>query len=165
MSFYNVLRGDAPYLTSLADNYAMSDNYHQAVMGGTGANHIMMGTGDAIWFSDGQGRPKMPPHNQLVGIGSKNQGIVDEIEDPDAQSGTNNWYKEDGYGGGSYGHPSYGGGSYSNCSDSDAPGVFSVLDYLSSLPYEVDPKCAPGHYYLLNNYNPRYFANGANEYT
>lgn len=61
MSFYNVLQGDAPYLKSLADNYAMSDNYHQAVMGGTGANHIMLGTGDAIWFSDGQGRPAMPP--------------------------------------------------------------------------------------------------------
>ena len=55
MGFYNVLQGDAPYLKFLADNYAMSDNYHQAVMGGTGANHIMMGTGDAIWFSDANG--------------------------------------------------------------------------------------------------------------
>ncbi len=165
MAFYNVLQGDAPYLKSLADNYAMSDNYHQAVMGGTGANHIMMGTGDAIWFSDGQGRPKMPPHNQLVGIGSKNQGIVDEIENPNAQLGTNNWYAEDGYGGGSYGSPSYGGGSYSNCSDSDAPGIFPVLDYLSNLPYQVDPKCAPGHWYILNNYNPGYFGDGSNAYT
>ena len=165
MSFYNVLQGDAPYLKYLADNYAMSDNYHQAVMGGTGANHIMMGTGDDIWFSDGQGRPAKPPHNQLVGIGSKNEGIVDEIENPNAQKGTNNWYKEDGYGGGSYGHPSYGGGSYSNCSDSDQPGVLPVLDYLANLPYQVDPKCAPGRYYILNNYNPGYFGDGSNAYT
>ena len=30
MSFYNMLKGDAPYLKYLADHYAMSDNYHQA---------------------------------------------------------------------------------------------------------------------------------------
>ena len=165
MEFYNVQQGDAPYLKYLADNYAMSDNYHQPVMGGTGANHIMLGTGDAIWFSDGHGRPLMPPHNQLVGIGSKNQGIVDEIENPNALNGTNNWYSEDGYGGGSYGSPSYGGGSYSNCSDSDQPGVFAVLNYLSNLPYLVNPRCAPGHYYLLNNYNPGYYGDGKNAYT
>ncbi len=47
-------------------------------MGGTGANHIMMGTGDAMWFSDGNGNPQQPPHNQLVGVGSANQGWVDE---------------------------------------------------------------------------------------
>ncbi len=100
MGFYNVLNGDAPYLKYLADTYAMSDNYHQAVAGGTGANHIMMGTGDAIWFSDGSGNPAVPPHNQLVDPNTPNGGIVDEIENPDAAPGTNNWYTEDGYGGG-----------------------------------------------------------------
>jgi phospholipase C len=43
--------------SSLADTYAMSDNFHQSVNGGTGANHIMFGHGDAIWFSDGKGNP------------------------------------------------------------------------------------------------------------
>ena len=52
MGFYNVLQGDVPYLKLLADNYAMSDNFHQSVMGGTGANHVMLGTGDTIWFSE-----------------------------------------------------------------------------------------------------------------
>ena len=165
MAFYNMLNGDAPYLKELADTYAMSDNFHQSVMGGTGANHIMLGTGDAIWFSDGNGNPATPPHNELVWKGTKNSGIVDEIENPDAAPGTNNWYTEDGYGGGSYGSHSYGGGSYSNCSDSDAPGVTSVLNYLGSLPHRIDPNCVPGHYYLLNNYNPGYFGNGANAYT
>jgi phospholipase C len=165
MGFYNVQQGDAPYLKSLADQYAMSDNYHQAASGGTGMNHIEIGTGDAIWFSDGSGNPATPPHNQLVAAGTANAGVVDEVENPNAAAGTNNWYKEDGYGGGSAGKSSYGGGSYSNCSDSDAPGVTSVLEYLSSLPYQVDPKCAPGHYYLLNNYNPGYFADGSNAYT
>ncbi len=134
-------------------------------MGGTGANHIMLGTGDAIWFSDGNGNPKTPPHNQLVAAGTANAGVVDEIENPNAAPGTNNWYTEDGYGGGSSGKASFGGGTYTNCSDSDAPGVFPILAYLNSLPYEVDPKCAPGHYYLLNNYNPGYFGNGANAFT
>ena len=165
MGFYNVQQGDAPYLKELADNYAMSDNYHQAISGGTGANHVAIGTGDAIWFSDGNGNPATPPHMQMAGAGGPNAGIVDEIENPSAQPGTNNYYTQDGYGGGSYGSPSYGGGTYSNCSDSDASGVHAVLTYLSTLPYEVDPKCAPGHYYLLNNYNPGYFGNGANAYT
>ena len=62
MGFYNVQSGDAPYLKSLADAYTMSDNYHQPVMGGTGANHIMLGTGFAIWFSDGKGNPETPPN-------------------------------------------------------------------------------------------------------
>lgn len=165
MGFYNVQQGDAPYLKSLADNYAMSDNYHQAVMGGTGANHVMLGTGDAVWFSDGNGHPTTPPHNQLVAAGTPNAGVVDEIENPTPAPGTNNWYTEDGYGGGSGGSASYGGGTYSNCSDSDEPGVYSVLSYLGTLPYEVNPKCDPGHYYLLNNYNPGYFGDGSNAYT
>jgi len=165
MGFYNMRQGDVPYLKSLADEYAMSDNYHQAVMGGTGANHVMLGTGDAIWFSDGNGNPATPPHKKLVAAGTPNAGVVDEIENPNAAPGTNNWFTEDGYGGGSAGSASFGGGTYSNCSDSDAPGVFPVLSYLNSLPYQVNPKCAPGHYYLLNNYNPGYFGDGSNAYT
>jgi phospholipase C len=165
MGFYNVQQGDVPYLKSLADQYVMSDNFHQAVMGGTGANHVMLGTGDAIWFSDGNGHPATPPHKQMVAAGTANAGVVDEVEDPTAAPGTNNWYTEDGYGGGSSGKASFGGGTYSNCSDSDAPGVWSVLTYLNSLPYQVDPKCATGHYYLLNNYNPGYFGDGSNAYT
>jgi phospholipase C len=165
MGFYNVLQGDAPYLKFLADHYAMSDNFHQAVQGGTGANHVALGTGDAIWFSDAKGNAATPPHNQLMAAGTANAGVVDEIEDPTPRAGTNTWYTEDGYGGGSSGSPSFGGGTYSNCSDANQPGVGSVLNYLSQLPYKVDTKCAPGHYYLLNNYNPGYFGNGANAFT
>src|ERR1700734_1545888 len=62
LGFYNVQQGDAPYFKSLADTYAMSDNFHQSVNGGTGANHIMLGHADAIWFSDGNGHPQTPPH-------------------------------------------------------------------------------------------------------
>ena len=165
MGFYNVLEGDTPYLKSLADNYSMSDNFHQSVMGGTGANHIMLGFGDALWFSDGNGNPATPPHNQLVFAGTPNAGVVDEIENPNPQPGTNNYYTEDGYGGGGYGSPAFGGGSYSDCSDSKQPGVDSVRDYLSSLPRPVPAHCQAGHYYLLNNYNPGYFGDGSNAYT
>jgi phospholipase C len=165
MGFYNMQQGDAPYFKMLADNYAISDNYHQAGLGGTGLNHIYMGYGDAIYFSDANGNPAVPPHNQIAGTGA-NAGLVDEVENPNPQPGTNNWYTEDGYGsGGSNGHPAAGGGSYTNCSDPNAPGAPAVVDYLRSLPYHVDPKCAPGAYYLVNNYNPGYFGNGANAYT
>jgi phospholipase C len=164
MGFYNMLQGDAPYFKSLADNYAMSDNFHQAVMGGTGANHVMLGSGDGIWFSDSNGKPTRPPHNQLVAAGSPNAGVVDEIENPNPQVGTNNWYTEDGYGSGSYGSPSSGGGTYSACADSDAAGVRQVVRYLKSLPNPIDPRCELGHYYLLNNYNPGYYGDGRNAY-
>jgi phospholipase C len=164
MGFYNVLQGDVPYFKYLADHYAMSDNFHQSVMGGTGANHVMLGSGDAVWFSDGKGRARRPPHNELVAAGSANAGTVDEIENPNPQPGTNNWYAQDGYGGGSYGSPSYGGGTYSNCSENGAPGVSQVVSYLKSLPRPLKSNCEKGHYYLLNNYNPGYYGDGRNAY-
>jgi phospholipase C len=162
MGFYNVQNGDAPYFKYLADHYAMSDNFHQSVNGGTGANHIMFGHGDMIYFSDGNGNAATPPHKQSAGAGV-NMGIVDEVENPNPAANTNNWYTEDGYGGGSFGASSYGGGSYTACADTTQPGVAPIVNYLSSL--KITPNCEPGHYYLLNNYNPGYFGNGNNAYT
>ena len=155
MGFYNVQQGDAPYMKELADHYTLNDNFHQSIMGGTGANHIALGTGDAIYYSDGSGKPLMPPHNQMVG-----GGMVDEIENPNPAEGTNNWYTEDGYGSGGYGSTPGGGGSYSNCADPNQPGVAAVLNYLSSLPRAIHPRCKSGHYYLLNNYNPGFYGDG-----
>ena len=177
LGFYNVQQGDVPYFTSLADKYAMSDNFHQSVSGGTGANHIMFGHGDAIWFANADGSPGKPPQNASVfstydGAANPDKGVVQEIENPNPAPGTNNWYTEDGYGiSHNAGHaapysaaPVSGGGSYSDCSDPNAPGVKAVRAYLASLPRPIDPRCEPGHYYLLNNYNPGYFGNGNNAY-
>ena len=161
MGFYNMLQGDAPYFKYLADHYAMCDNFHQSVMGGTGANHVMLGAGDGIWFTDSKGHPARPPHNQYISAGP-NSGTVDEIENPNPQPGTNNWYTQDGYGSGSFGSASSGGGTYSNCSDTDAPGVSEVVRYLKALPRPIDPRCEKRHYYLLNNYNPGYLGDGTN---
>ncbi|HTF43925.1 MAG TPA: alkaline phosphatase family protein [Terriglobales bacterium] len=136
MEFYNMQKGDARYFRSLADTYTLSDNFHQSVMGGTGANHIMFGFADAIWYSDGKGNAATPPATQ--------------IENPNPQPGTNNWYDADGYS----------GGSYSNCADLSQPGVPAVVNYLESLPRPVSPNCDAGHYYLLNNYNPGFNADG-----
>jgi phospholipase C len=165
MGFYNVQQGDAPYFKMLADKYAMSDNFHQSVQGGTGANHIMLGHGDAIWFSDGNGNAATPPHNVMVAAGTKNAGTVDEVENPNPAASTNNWYSQDGYGAGSYGSASSGGGSYTNCSDTTQPGVAPIVNYLQSLVRPINANCEAGHYYLLNNYNPGYFGNGNNAYT
>jgi phospholipase C len=137
MGFYNVNNGDLPYFKKLADNYTLADNYHQPVMGGTGANSIMLGFGDALWYSDGQGHAATPPANQ--------------IENPNPQPGTNNFYTQDGYS----------GGSFSNCSDPSQPGVGAIVNYLGSLPYKPNPNCARGHYYLLNNYDPGYYGDGS----
>jgi phospholipase C len=138
MQFFNVQQGDAPYFTSLAETYTLSDNMHQAVNGGTGANHIMLGSGTAFAYTDGKGNLAVPPSN--------------EIENPDPQPGTNNWYTQDGYG----------GGSYSNCSDHRQPGVRAVYKYLNTLAYKTSTAiCQPSAYYLLNNYNPGYFGDGS----
>jgi phospholipase C len=154
----------------------MSDNFHQSVNGGTGANHIMLGHGDAIWFSDGNGHPAVPPNGTEVftapykGNPNPDAGVVNEIENPNPQTGTNNWWVEDGYGN-SYNagypppytaEPVSGGGSYTDCSDPGQPGVEPIVTYLWSMG--IDPHCEPGHYYLLNNYNPGWFGNGKNAY-
>ncbi len=165
MGFYNVQNGDVPYFKKLADDYSMSDNFHQSVNGGTGANHIMFGHGDMIFFSDGKGHAAVPPHNVEVAKGTANAGVVDEVENPNPAKNTNNWYTEDGYGAGSFGSPSSGGGSYTNCSDDTQPGVKPISKYLRSLPTPIPLRCEQGHYYLLNNYNPGYFGNGNNAYT
>jgi phospholipase C len=170
MSFYNMLNGDAPYTKELADNYAMSDNYHQPAMGGTGLDSIMLGFGDALWFSDENGNPLVPPNPS----NPANHGItflggpVDEIENPNPVAGTNNFWIQDGYGGfGNNGASTgvFGGGSYSNCSDTSQPGVGPIVTYLASLTPPIKPNCDPDHYYLLNNYNPGYFGDGSDAYT
>jgi phospholipase C len=142
MEFFNVLRGDAPYMKLLADNYTLSDNFHQSVMGGTMANHIEFGFADSIWYSDGNGNALTPPKH--------------EIENPNPRPGTNNWYDADGYGEGN----GTGGGSYVNCADLSQPGVPAIVNYLESLPRPVAPNCDAGHYYILNNYNPGYNGDG-----
>jgi phospholipase C len=164
MGFYNMQQGDAPYTKFLADNYAFNDNYHQPAMGGTGLDSMMIFFGDAVWFQNPDGTAGTPPENAMTFAG----GPVNEIENPNPQPGTNNFWMQDGYGGfGNLGSSKgvYGGGSYTNCSDPAQPGVQPILSYLASLPRPIEPKCDPGHYYLLNNYNPGYFGDGSNAYT
>ena len=105
----------------------------------------MLATGDAAYYQDASGNPTPPP--------------AGEIENPDPQPGTANFYRNDGYGADVTGN----GGSYSDCSDRSAPGVQGVFDYLETLPYKTfnDGDCEAGHYYLLNNYNPGYNVDGS----
>jgi phospholipase C len=162
LGFYNVQQGDAPYFKQLADTYAMSDNFHQSFQGGTGANHIMLGHGDALYFQDASGNAVAPPNPR-----SNPQGALSEIENPNPNPtavalGSDNWYTEDGYGSfDKAGSDYFGGGTYSDCSDSTQPGVKAVLSYIHRL--RVASRCEPGHYYLLNNYNPGYEPTLSNE--
>ena len=149
MGFYNVAKGDAPYLTQLAREYTLNDNYHQPVMGGTFANQMMFGYADALYYADGNGDPATP--NQVLVPGSNPPVFVNEVENPNPAPGTNNWYTNDGYG----------GGSYTNCSDYNQPGVASIVNYLNAV--HVPPNCAPHAYYLLNNYVPAYIGSGGTD--
>jgi len=131
MAVYNVNRGDAPFLKALADQYTMSDNFHQSVMGGTGANHVMLGTGDDVFFSDGAGNPTTPPASQIA--------------NPNPKPGTVNNYTVD--------------GRWTKCSDPSQPGVGPLVAYLRSL--ELPANCVANAYYMINNTNPGFLPNGA----
>jgi phospholipase C len=133
MAFYNVQDEDAPLLKKLADEYTISDNYHQPAMGGTGIQHVFLGTGDDVFWSDGSGNPTPPPAAQIA--------------NPNPKPGTNNQYTLD--------------GRFSNCSDVfNAPGVLPIVQYLDSLHYPVQVNCDENHYYMLNNTNPGFLPNG-----
>ena len=136
MSFYNMQKGDVPVLKALADEYSMSDNYHQAVMGGTGANHVAMGTGDFVFWSDSNGNPTTPP------------AVV--IANPNPMPGTDDIYTVDvGF-----------NGDFTECADSSQPGIKPIHEYLRSLPYHPRPNCEKDHFYLINNENPGFLPDG-----
>src|SRR5215469_1352156 len=135
MAFYNMQNGDVPVLKSLADEYAMSDNFHQSFMGGTAANHVMLGSGDAIFWSDGRGNPSTPPSH---------------IANPDPLPGSNNQYTVD----------INFDGNFTECGDRTQPGVAAVRDYLASLLYHPKPNCQPGHFYMINNDSPGFLPDG-----
>jgi len=135
MSFYNMSAGDVPVLKQLADEYSMSDNYHQAVMGGTGANHVMLGTGDAIFWSDGNGKPTTPPSH---------------IANPNPLPGSDDVYTVDlGF-----------DGNFTECADSSQPGIDPIREYLATLPYHPNPNCDPKHFYMVNNDSPGFLPDG-----
>jgi phospholipase C len=133
MGFVNMSAGDAPYFNALAQQYAMSDNYHQVVMGGTGMNFFSLATGDLPYYT-ANGAAAVPPANQ--------------IENPNPVAGTNNFYTRDGYQ----------GGSYVNCADTSQPGVAAIQAKLAA--WGRKSNCDAGKYYLVNNYNPPYDMNG-----
>ena len=137
MGFYNMATGDAPYIRQLADDYAIADNYHQSVMGGTTANYLALTTADVAYFTR-DGKPSAPPARL--------------IENPDAQPNSNNWYTEDGYQ----------GGSYVNCADPKNPGVKGIANFLKQLPYRAfrDGNCEPNTWYMVNNMQPAYSPTG-----
>ena len=135
MAFYNVQQGDAPFLKELADAYSMSDNFHQSVMGGTGANHVMLGTGDALFWSDGNGNPTTPPSH---------------IANPNPLPGTDDVYTVD----------LNFDGNFTECGDVTQPGIAPIVNYLQSLPSTPNPNCEPGHFYMVNNDSPGFLPDG-----
>ncbi|MBV1775646.1 hypothetical protein KSF73_07935 [Burkholderiaceae bacterium DAT-1] len=129
MGFVNMAGGDAAFFKSLAQQYAISDNHHQWVMGGTGMNFFSIATGDLPYYNE-NGVVAKPPENQ--------------IENPDPVPGTQNFYKRDGYS----------GGSYVKCADASQPGVGEIQKHVFM---KGNPSnCEPDKYYLVNNYNPGY---------
>jgi phospholipase C len=138
MGFYNAELEEASILKQLADRFTLSDNFHQSFLGGTAQNHVMFGTGDAIYWSDGKGNATTPPANVIANPNPASPGA------PTSAGG--NKYTVD--------------GNFSNCSDVTQPGVKPIVLYLDGLSYDAEPNCAEDHYYMLNNTNPGYLPNG-----
>ena len=133
MGFYNMAQGQVSYFKTLADRFTLSDNFHQSVLGGTYANHMTLATGDFLYWSDGKGHATAPS--------------PDRVANPDPVAGTQMNYQND--------------QNFVNCADSTQPGVEPIVSYLASLPYHAKSSCEPGHYYMINNTDPGYNADGS----
>jgi phospholipase C len=136
MAFYNMAAGDAPTLKRLADQYTISDNFHQSGMGGTAINHVFLGSGDDVFWSDGHNNPAVPPSH---------------IANPDPIPGTDNEYTVD----------ANFDGNFTKCADKTQPGIAPIVNYLESLPNEIEPNCAPQHFYMINNASPAFNPDGS----
>src|SRR5215467_8689611 len=132
MAFFNMQNGDAPLFKSLADEFTMSDNYHQPVMGGTGPDSQPLGFADQVFFSDGNGNAATPPANRIY--------------NPDPQNGTLNLYTHR--------------AQWFNCSDPSQPGIAAITNYLNSLPYALQTKCGAGQYWQAVNVSPAFTPKG-----
>jgi phospholipase C len=132
MVFFNVQQGDAPFFKQVADEFSMSDNYHQPVMGGTGPDSFLIGFGQYPFFTDANGNAATPP--------------ASDIYNPDPQAGTLNLYTKR--------------ATYFDCSDPAAPGSQAILSYLNSLPYSVSPRCEQGHFYPAVNHGQGFNPDG-----
>jgi phospholipase C len=135
MGFFNVQHGDAPLFKRLADEFTISDNYHQPVMGGTAVQHIMLGTADALPWEHVGSFPAQPP--------------AKVIANPNPKSATNDAFVND--------------SRWTECGDPTQPGIKPIMDYLKSLPWRPDQtasNCAPNTFYMINNTRPGFLSNG-----
>jgi phospholipase C len=132
MAFFNVQQGDAPFLKQLADEFTMSDNYHQPVMGGTGPDSFYIGFGQYAFFTDATGEAATPP--------------AKDVYNPDPKPGTLNLYTQR--------------ATYFDCSDLAAPGSQAILSYLNSLPYSVSSNCEQDHFYPAVNHGQGFNPDG-----
>src|SRR5262249_52694084 len=135
MGFYNVQTGDAPLFKRLADEFTLSDNFHQSVMGGTAVQHIMLGTADAISWEHVGSLPAQPPANRVA--------------NPNPKSATNAAFVTD--------------QRWTQCGDQTQPGIKPIMDYLKSLPWRPDKtasNCEDGRFYMISNTHPGFLANG-----
>jgi phospholipase C len=135
MGFFNTQKGDAPLFKRLADEFTMSDNYHQPIMGGTAVQHMVLMTGDVMpWFAV-DSFPAQPPANRIA--------------DPTPKSATNVGFVRD--------------TNWTKC-DPPGSSFKPIYDYLRSLPWRPDltvSNCEPGRFYMINNTRPGYLSNGA----
>jgi len=135
MGFYNVATGMRP-TDELARKYTLNDNYHQPVMGGTFANMMMFGY-----------RPPctMPTPTAIRGT----------CRQPDREPQRAGRHQQLVYAGRLFGRQLH------QLLRPVAAGRGADPGHLASL--HVPSQCAPGAFYLLNNYVPAFIGSGATD--
>jgi phospholipase C len=132
MAFYNMSKGDAPIFKALADQFTISDNFHQSMFGASVEGAISIGFGDNIFFTDGNGNALTPPAASIM--------------NPNPQPGSINTYINV--------------AEWVKCSDPTQPGVAAITQYLATLPYVAPPNCQAGNYYATRDVSAPYNAIG-----
>jgi phospholipase C len=137
MGCFNMNTGDAPFFKQMADFYAISDNYHQPIMGGRWRRATPRSTMRMVnprfpqpalstrVYRPAGGEPQSAigrRKHQLVHRRWLPRRLIRQLRGPQPVGGK------------------------------------PIVDYLTTL--KVKPNCAPNTYYLVNNYNLGYKADG-----
>jgi len=105
--------------------------------------------GDAIGFADATAILRRPRQCDVFAVHER--GSLDEIENPNPHVAPTTGTPRTAMAAG-FGKPFFGGGSYTECSERRTREW--RRSSITELPARRSRQCDPGHYYLLNNYNP-----------
>jgi len=139
-------RAPCPYFQKAwPDQFAMSDNFHQSMSGGTGVNHSCWVHGDAIGSATARGIP--PRRARCEGTWAIRGQEYTRGRESNAAPGTTIGMRRMAT-----------ARLIQQLLDPGQPGVSPWMKYTEIIARGPSiRRCEPGHYYSSNNFNPGYF--------